>query len=131
VRVIDSSVFVKYLSREKGFEHAAKLIEEGGVSFELALKETANALWKKVILKELPESVALEIVNDLASDPPFLLADQKKPLLEAFKIAVKHGLTVYDTLFIALAQAENLELVTADEKQFKVALKEKVRAIIV
>lgn len=131
MRVIDSSVFVKYLSREKGFEHAAKLIEEGGVSFELALKETANALWKKVILKELPESVALEIVNDLASDPPFLLADQKKPLLEAFKIAVKHGLTVYDTLFIALAQAENLELVTADEKQFKVALKEKVRAIIV
>ncbi|PSN82164.1 PIN domain nuclease [Candidatus Marsarchaeota G2 archaeon OSP_D] len=131
MRVIDSSVFVKYLSREKGFEHAAKLIEEGGVSFELALKETANALWKKVILKELPESVALEIVNDLASDPPFLLADQKKHLLEAFKIAVKHGLTVYDTLFIALAQAENLELVTADEKQFKVALKEKVRAIIV
>ncbi len=131
MRVIDSSVFVKYLSREKGFERAAKAIEDGGVSFDLALKETANAIWKKVVLGELHESVALSIIGDLAGDPPFLLADQSKYLLEAFKIAVKHRLTVYDTLFIALARAESLELVTADEKQFKAALEENVRAVFV
>jgi predicted nucleic acid-binding protein len=131
VRVIDSSIFVKYLSRENGFEKAAKVIEEGGISFDLALKETVNAIWKKVSLKELSERAAFSIINDLVSDPPFLIADQKKYLVDAFKMALKHGLTVYDTLFIALARTENLELVTADQKQFKVALDEKARATLV
>lgn len=131
MRVIDSSVLVKFLSREEGFEDAAKVIGEGGVSFELALKEAANALWKKVILRELAESVALEVVGDMASDPPLLLADQGKYLPEAFKIAVRRGLTVYDALFIALARGEKLELVTADEKQFKAAVDEGVHVLMV
>jgi predicted nucleic acid-binding protein len=49
---------------------------------------------------------------------------------EAFEIFIKQNITVYDSLYIALAKKKKLELLTADEMQAQAASLEGVRAIV-
>jgi predicted nucleic acid-binding protein len=49
---------------------------------------------------------------------------------EAFEISIRQNITVYDSLYIALAKKKKLELLTADEMQAQVASLEEVRAIV-
>jgi predicted nucleic acid-binding protein len=49
---------------------------------------------------------------------------------EAFEISIKQNITVYDSLYIALAKKKKLELLTADEMQAQAASLEGVRAIV-
>ncbi|MCD6349141.1 MAG: type II toxin-antitoxin system VapC family toxin [Candidatus Korarchaeota archaeon] len=125
--VADSSVLVRYFSKEEGWENAEKVIEQGVVTLELAVKEVANGLWKKVLRREMAEEDAIRIILDLASGGVIRLEDQGKYLEEAFDIAVRRGITIYDALFISLAKGRELEFVTCDGKQGKVAEEEGVR----
>jgi predicted nucleic acid-binding protein len=50
-----------------------------------------------------------------------LIVNQDEYLLEAFKIANRNKITIYDSLFIALAKSMNLELITSDKKQYEIA----------
>jgi len=43
---------------------------------------------------------------------------------------LKHGVTVYDALYIALAKSNGLKLLTADKEQAKIAELEKVPVIL-
>ena len=58
MRAIDSSVIVKYFSREPGWEKAKQVLLEGVVTLNLSAKELANALWKKVVRNEMSYEVA-------------------------------------------------------------------------
>jgi predicted nucleic acid-binding protein len=49
---------------------------------------------------------------------------------EAFEISIRQTITVYASLYIALAKKKKLELLTADEIQAQVASLEEVRAIV-
>ena len=51
MRVIDSSVLVKYFSREKGWEKARKYIVEGAMTLDLAIKEVSNTLRKRPLIE--------------------------------------------------------------------------------
>jgi predicted nucleic acid-binding protein len=53
VRVIDSSALIKYFSREKGWEDVRIYMLEGVLTIDLAIKETLNALWRKIIKEEI------------------------------------------------------------------------------
>jgi len=127
----DSSLLVKFFSKEEGWGEAKKVIEQGVVSLDLAVKEVANALWKKVLRKELAESDAVSLILDLASGEVVKLYDQDRYLKEAFQMAVRHRITVYDALFISLAKMENLELATCDRKQALSAEKEGVNVKLI
>ncbi|MFP3205505.1 MAG: type II toxin-antitoxin system VapC family toxin [Metallosphaera yellowstonensis] len=131
MRVIDSSSLVKFFSREKGWEKVAEVITEGVMTLDLAIKEVASALWKKVLRGEMKEEVAINILSDLIKREAVLFVKQDDYLIEGFKIANRNKITVYDSLFIALAKLNNFELVTSDKKQYEIAAKEGLEARLI
>ena len=131
MRVADSSALVKYYVREPGWERVRKVVLEGVITLELAVIEVANALWKKVLRSEMSFDLAREIVEDLTIRRALPLEPCKPYVAEALRIAVEHGITVYDALFIAFALKKGLELVTADSKQAEVAEKLSIKALLI
>jgi len=131
VRVIDSSSLVKFFSKERGWEKVAQIIEEGVITLDLSIKEVANALWKKILIGEMKEDIAIKILSDLLKREAIIIVNQDEYLIEAFKIANRNKITIYDSLFIALAKSKNLELVTSDIKQYEIAKKEGVNAQLI
>jgi predicted nucleic acid-binding protein len=130
VRVIDSSTLVKYFSRESGWEEVERIMLEGIVTLDLALKELANALRKKISENEMSFETAARIIRDIAEGKPFPVEPQEPYLVEALEIALRNNITVYDALFVAMAKRKGLELATCDEKQAKAARKEGVKAVL-
>ncbi len=131
MKAIDSSALIKYFSREEGWDRVEGLILEGVVSLDLSIKETANALCKKVSNKEIEARNAEEIVRDLTQSEAIKIKSQNDYILGAFKIAIKNRTTIYDSLFIELAKSDSNELVTSDNTQAEIAEKEGVKTQIV
>jgi len=131
VRVIDSSSLVKFFSKEEGWEKVAQIIKEGVITLDLSIKEIANALWKKILIGEMNENIAIKILYDLLKGEAIIIVNQDEYLIEAFKIANRNKITIYDSLFIALAKSKNLELVTSDKKQYEIAKNEGVNSLFV
>ena len=131
MKAIDSSSLVKFFSKEPGWRNVRKLILEGVVSLDLSIKEVANALWKKVLREEMTAQDASKIISDLIGAEVIRLTDQRNYIQKAFEIAVKNKITIYDSLFIALAKELRTELITSDSRQAEFAEKEGVRVRIV
>ena len=117
MKVIDSSTLIKYVAKEENWEKVEEYLKEGCVTLDLATKETANALVKKALKNEVTTETAKEIINYLPKIVRF--TPQKEHFSKAFEIAIKHKLTIYDALFIALSVNTNMPLLTSDEKQAK------------
>lgn len=127
MKVIDSSAIIKFFLKEPGWEKMKSHLV-ASTTVDLALKELGNALWKKVRRKEMKLDDALEI---LTSFPLAVnIADQREYLARGLEIAVEHDITMYDSLFIALALKNECELVTCDNEQISVATKLGVKSII-
>ena len=117
MKVIDSSALIKYIAKEENWEKVEEHLKEGCITLDLAIKETANALVKKALKNEVTTETAKEIINYL---PKIVrITPQKEHFSKAFEIAIKHKLTIYDALFIALSVNTNMPLLTSDEKQAK------------
>jgi len=131
VRVIDSSALAKYFSREKGWEKVRELLLEGVITLELALKEVASSLLKKVARGEMSHEIVPTIVRELVEESPLPLKEQGRYVAKAFDIALKHGITIYDALLIVLAMELEAELITSDKKQANAASNSGVKVIYV
>lgn len=119
MKVIDSSALIKYVAKEEGWEKVEEHLKEGCLTVDLAVKETANALVKKVLRNEVTVETAKEIVGRL---PKIVrIIPQKEHLLKALEIAVEHKIAVYDALFIALSVNTNIPLLTSDDKQAEIS----------
>lgn len=120
--VIDASVAVKWFVRELGSDQAILLRDgliEGKVNLvapDLLLYEVVNALQfhRNLSLNMLKENVGALLSLDLDLAPP-----SSELLKTASTIAERHGLTVYDSTYLALAQSLSTSLVTADEYLIK------------
>lgn len=130
MRVIDSSSLIKYFVREDGWRHVRELMLEGVISLDMAVKEVANALWRRILQGEMSYEIALKIVRDLAVNRVIPLESEDKYVEKAIEIGVKSKITVYDALFIALAKELSLELITSDKKQAEAAIGNGVKTIL-
>ena len=74
--------------------------------------------------------LALEIINDIVREKPLAIEDEAKYLVEALRCSIENRITIYDALFIVLARCRGLELVTADQKQARVAERVGVKVIL-
>lgn len=126
MKVIDSSAIIKFFVKEPGWERARAHLTSA-ITIELALKELGNALWKKVRRNEMRLEDAVEIMKFYPQ--AINISDQKKYLEKALELAAEQDMTVYDSLFIALAVENNCELITCDRKQMLAAEKLGVRVI--
>ncbi|BDR92497.1 type II toxin-antitoxin system VapC family toxin [Vulcanisaeta souniana] len=130
MRVIDSSALIKYFTRETGWERVRDLMLDGVMTVDLAIKEVANALWRKIIRGEVDYNIVLTIMRTLLEEA-IPIIDQRKYVIRALELAVKYRITVYDAIFIVLALEQNMELITSDDAQADVAGKVGVRVILV
>jgi predicted nucleic acid-binding protein len=123
LKVADSSYLIEGIVRD-----ATLLENETLVCPDLALYEVVNALWKhETLLRDLRDSRArVELLSDLISNARVLLVRPDRKLLnETYALSVKHGQTIYDCVFIALALQLKMELATFDHKQSTILSEER------
>jgi len=123
VKVVDSSSVAKYVNGETNWESAAKVLDEGCLSLELAVKETGNSLWKRARRGELSNDQAKQLFSEFTSSLPFTISEQQGLYIPALEVAASLGLPFYDALFLALAREKGLALVTSDSAQAEAARK--------
>jgi predicted nucleic acid-binding protein len=119
--VVDSSVVIKWFLLEV-YSAQARAIRAGAQSGALTLlapdliyAELGNIVWKKQTLQGLAATDAQRIIDavqvlPLSATPAAVLLD------DAYRIAVAHGRTVYDALYVALGLRESCPFVTADQR---------------
>jgi predicted nucleic acid-binding protein len=123
-RVIDSSTLAKFLLRESGWEQVKGILTGKPYTLDLAVKEVANAIWRRVTLMgDVSLEKAPVILGDLLELKRVALrVEPQDPYLgQALRIAIENRVTVYDSLFIAQALAKKAALTTSDERQGRVA----------
>lgn len=118
--VVDSCVAAKWILPESDSSDAHRLITEVPMKGErlfvldLALIETANAIWKRHHQHMLAVDEARQLLGRLLRMP--VDVQPSTPLLgSALEIAAKHDCSIYDSLFVALAHELRLPGITADE----------------
>ena len=115
--VVDASAGVKWFVPEVDTDAALRLqvpVHELHVPW-LFDAEVANTIWKKLRRGEVSSAAANSIVAQLPSVPVPRHADG--PLVTAaFELAEKTGRTVYDSLYLALADRLTGRVVTADDR---------------
>lgn len=80
---------------------------------ELLFAEVAQVLLKKQRAGHLPSEQAQLILSEILR-LPLQVSGHRELLVQAVVLAEARGLTVYDALFLALAQQQAAELLTAD-----------------
>ncbi len=129
MKVIDSSSLIKYVSKEENWRKVEEHLKEGCVTFDLAIKETANAMVKKTLKGEVDLETAKEILNYI---PRIVkIESQKEHFSKAIEIAIKHKLAIYDALFTALSINTNTPLLTSDTKLAEISKEYGVTVILV
>ncbi|HSJ09647.1 MAG TPA: type II toxin-antitoxin system VapC family toxin [Longimicrobiales bacterium] len=85
------------------------------VAPELWLAEVANALWKRTRRGPTPlDPVVASELLDVLMTMPVRLVPHAPIAARALDLALAEGITVYDALYLAVAEREDAALVTAD-----------------
>ena len=119
--VIDASVAVKWYIPEPLSDAATSYLElyrqekASLLAPELLIAEVGSVLWKKVRQKELAARDARQIASILVNHCPLSLIPASELMPAALELAIKLNLTVYDSLYLALAVSAEVSLVTADQ----------------
>ncbi len=111
--ILDASVGVKWLVPEEHSETAAALVGQTDIFVPtLFHSEVANALWKKARRGEIRLD---EIVAHLGEVPLLVTTlDETEALPRALAIAAELDHPVYDCVYLALAEARDDVVLTAD-----------------
>ncbi len=119
--VLDASVLVKMAVEEEGTKTALSLLEMRAtgeaelIAPDLIVLESANAFWKYYQRGLLPEEEVLQLLG-LIQRLDLRLAPLLELIEEASALSLRLGTSVYDSIYVALAQHEDAQLVTADKK---------------
>ncbi len=130
--VIDASALTKFVLKEEGWEEVTPYLKTGAVSIDLVIKEVANAVWKKfkqgaVSIKEA--KIILQALKEIV-EKVIKIEGELNYIDEAVKIAFNRNITIYDSLYIAMAKIKGLNLLTMDENQANAAKAENIIVII-
>ncbi len=115
--VVDCSVAIKWFVPEPLSGQADRLLDGARdlLAPDLIFPELGNVLWKKVARRELSPAEARDVLSGLQRVP--LVVEPSRALTAAaLEIALVHGRTVYDAVYVALAVAHDCTLVTADDR---------------
>ena len=113
--VIDASVAVKWVVPEFDCDRAEALLDHPLVAPDLLFAECANILWKKVRRGELSKDEA-DIAAQTLEQADIAVASTRGYLALAMAIAVELDHPAYDAVYLAVAEASELRLVTADDR---------------
>jgi len=120
--VLDSSVIAALFFREELSDTVEEIVEgyQEYYTVSQAYSEVANVAWKRIKIHGEDEEIskqalknAIEFIERICE-----VVDNKLVLNQAFELAVKYGVTVYDALFIALAIKLEEKLITTDRRLY-------------
>ncbi len=132
IGVVDTSALMRlYIPDGKlpdGFEDFLRGVERDintAIAPELLMAESASALIKKQVTGELSATEGDQLLVSIM-ELPIRLYGHRSLLPRAFAMALKYNLSVYDTLYLSLAEEHGAVVYTADLKLQKVAFKLKL-----
>ena len=118
--VVDASVLVKVVLKEPGWDEIE--LDSNTATLNYALVESMNAIWKAIRRGRIAEETGKTLIAVLKLIGSGMLTFEAQNFFErGLEIALKENVTIYDALYIALAEALKAELLTADEKQYYAA----------
>lgn len=119
--VLDCSVALKWFVPEPLSEQAVDVLgqyQSGALDLvapEILLAEFGHGLRKDVVSGHLPREEATQSLEDLlAVGVPTVLTRELAP--RALELALDHMATFYDGLYVALAEREDVPVLTADNR---------------
>lgn len=119
--VVDSSVVVKWFVAEVLTTEARKIYSEyqsGNVRLlapDLIYAEVGNITWRKQMYEGMSAQDAQLVLADFQA-VGIEVTSAADLLPDAYQIAIAHGRSIYDSLYIALSLREQCQFVTADNK---------------
>jgi len=113
--VIDASVAVKWVIPENDADKAEFLLDHDLVAPDLLFPECANILWKKVRRREMTVDEA-GIAAQALEQADIAVVSARAYVGQATAIAVELDHPAYDGVYLAIAEALGLPLVTADDR---------------
>ena len=119
--VIDANVVTKTFVPETLSDKAEEFFKRAGtegaplIAPDLIYPETGNILWKKFKRRELTAEEVGEIYAEIHAIP-LLIVPSKSVVQLAISLALSYGITVYDALYLSVAQVFEAKLITADRK---------------
>jgi predicted nucleic acid-binding protein len=122
--VIDCSVAAKWILPEAGREPALRWFDRyaaGGVLLiapDLLLAEFASLLAKRARRKQISAGRAHEAFSLMTKTAPRLY-DTRSRIFRALDLSLRHSLSLWDSVYVALALEHDCPLVTADERLFR------------
>ena len=130
--VIDASALAKLVLKEDGWKKVTEHLKAGTLSVDHIINEVANAIWKRFKQGTVPLEKAKIMLKTLK------LLQKKTIKIEgeltymdvATEIAFSQDITIYDSLYIAMAKEKGLKLLTTDEIQAKIATAENVETTL-
>ncbi len=130
--VVDASVAAMWFLPEEQSHHAALLLAP---DYDLAAPdilrmEVASALLKALRRNEITAPEAVEALDTLSA-AALRLFPAGDHLQTAFHIARRHGGSLYDAIYVALARALRAPIVSNDVQMAEVAKASGVRAILI
>ena len=114
ISVVDSSVAVKWYAAESDSERAAALIPHPLIAPDLIRAEVANALWKKLRLRQIARAQAVDALPHLSRTITLLPSEAFAE--DAFELSLELGHPVYDCFFLVLARTLDFPLITSDKR---------------
>lgn len=119
LRILDASVVLKWFVEEEGSDRADALLDEHVkgearvVVPDLLIYEVANALR---FSGGFAAREVREIIDALWALDLYIVAPQPDVMRSALALSYSRGISVYDSVYVALAKELGLPLVTADKK---------------
>ena len=115
--VVDASVALKWFVDEDGSPRAVSLLSSGEpmIAPDLVVAEVCNAAWKSLRRREIDAAQFDEIAANVSRAFARLVSlDQL--IRRAAVLAREMDHPIYDCLYLALAEAEDVAMVTADQR---------------
>lgn len=128
--VLDASAITTYLieqaSRDRVYRVMRDTLDRGAKLFtaDIAYVEVANALWRACALRGLiDEEGVKESLGSLYGLPLEAVRQEGGLVKRAVEISLESGLSVYDSIYVSVAERENAAVYTLDKKQYMGARK--------
>ena len=120
--VVDASVVIKWFVREEHTDRALALVDRAaGGEVELSipdfcLAECSNVIWRLVTKQRTLSPHWGETVMAQLAELPIEGVPSRDLIGTAYRVAVETGTTVYDAMYVSLAEALGATFVTADRR---------------
>jgi predicted nucleic acid-binding protein len=110
-----TSVAIKWVVAEAGNERAIALRHHSLIAPDLLFAECANVLWRKMRRREIAEAEAVTAARTLEL-ADLIVISARGNAARAIAIATELDHPAYDAIYLAVAEAFGVRLVTADDR---------------